>query len=572
MVRKIKNIIAIILIMGICTNSIMIFADETDQASKDDNVAVQLATEEPEATESVATEEPEETEPMTTEEPEETESAATEEPEETEPGTTEEPKATEPAITEAPKPTEPVTTEEPTDDEEPLIGDVNNDLKVNSIDALHILKHAAKITLIEKIDTADVNGDGSITSKDALEVLYIVAKVDKNKPVVTLSGKVRVSDVNGTAGTFKVIVYDITAPHGVKTVQIPVWSKNDQSDIKWYNATKQPDGTYSVIVKVSDFEHYFGKYNIHVYITMYNDVRGYVAKTTQKISPLNYLKVEKINQGSVRLTLMFAGNGLVNAVYFPTWSKDNGQDDVIWHNASYAGDGNWSAVIDIGEHKGNGDFISHAYVEYNGTQTGVSTAEYTLTANDFSELIGSFSTVSQNNANGTYNMSKALLVFNNVVLYPGDTISFFAQAGPCGYADGYKIAGTVQGTGYGGGICQASTTLYGAALRSGMTIIERRSHSSRSVYVPIGQDAMVSYGSSDLKFRNDLNRPVKIVTYVIGKTLYAEIWGIQPSWFDDIQINSWATGANSAAAERIYYKDGVIVKRERLTNSYYPKG
>ena len=47
------------------------------------------------------------------------------------------------------------------------------------------------------------------------------------------------------------------------------------------------------------------------------------------------------------------------------------------------------------------------------------------------------------------------------------------MAGPCGKAQEYKPAGVVGG-GYGGGICQASTTLYGAAVRVGLTIVQRR--------------------------------------------------------------------------------------------------
>ena len=149
----------------------------------------------------------------------------------------------------------------------------------------------------------------------------------------------------------------------------------------------------------------------------------------------------------------------------------------------------------------------------------------------FGTRMSQFTTVSTNNSNGTYNMSKALKSFNQVVIQPGQTISFFDIAGPCGKAEGYLPAGVVGGIGYGGGICQASTTLYGAALRAGLTIVERRNHSVPSTYVPIGQDAMVNYGSSDLKIRNDFNFPVKLVTYTKGKTLYAEVWGTQPSWY-----------------------------------------
>ena len=187
----------------------------------------------------------------------------------------------------------------------------------------------------------------------------------------------------------------------------------------------------------------------------------------------------------------------------------------------------------------------------------------------FGTRMSQFTTVSTNNSNGTYNMSKALKSFNQVVIQPGQTISFFDIAGPCGKAEGYLPAGVVGGIGYGGGICQASTTLYGAALRAGLTIVERRNHSVPSTYVPIGQDAMVNYGSSDLKIRNDFNFPVKLVTYTKGKTLYAEVWGTQPSWYDYVSIESWWSGSRSAVAYRKYNKNGQVVKTEQLPSSYY---
>ena len=187
----------------------------------------------------------------------------------------------------------------------------------------------------------------------------------------------------------------------------------------------------------------------------------------------------------------------------------------------------------------------------------------------YADRMAVFSTVSTNNENGTYNMSRALKSFNQVVIQPGQTLSFFSVAGPCGKAQGYKQAGVVGGVGYGGGICQASTTLYGAVVRAGLTIVQRRNHSVPSTYVPIGQDAMVNYGSSDLKFRNDYDYPVKLVTYVSGRTLYAEVWGMQPDWYDYINVRSWSTGAKSAVAYRDYVKNGKAVKTEQLPSSYY---
>ena len=214
----------------------------------------------------------------------------------------------------------------------------------------------------------------------------------------------------------------------------------------------------------------------------------------------------------------------------------------------------------------NGHLVKDCTIEIDGVK-------YTFAPDgklkDFPTCIGLFSTVSTNNYNGTYNMTKALLCFNGIVLQPGETLSFFNVTGPCGKGDGYLPGGVVGGIGYGGGICQASTTLYGAALRAGMTIVDRQNHSVPSTYVPIGQDAMVNYGTSDLQFRNDHSYPVKIVTYVVGNTLFAEIWGVQPAWYDSVEISSWWTGSHTAVAYRQYIKNGVVVKSEQLPSSYY---
>lgn len=188
---------------------------------------------------------------------------------------------------------------------------------------------------------------------------------------------------------------------------------------------------------------------------------------------------------------------------------------------------------------------------------------------NFEDRIASFTTWSTNSWNGTYNMQRALNSFNGYVIWPGQTMSFFAVAGPCGAAQGYLPGGVVGGVGYGGGICQASTTLYGGTLRAGLTIVERRNHSVPSTYVPIGLDAMVNYGSSDFRVRNDYDFPVKLVTYTPGNQLTVEVWGIQPEWFDWVEADSWRTGSRSAAAQRRFVKDGQTVRTERLSNSYY---
>ena len=252
-----------------------------------------------------------------------------------------------------------------------------------------------------------------------------------------------------------------------------------------------------------------------------------------------------------------------------------GNDAQKWY-PKYAGDQSFSFVC-----KGNGlaldiaDGIAESgtnvqvYTRNNSIAQRFMLTPTTYVPDDFSDLLAHFSTVSTNTFNGWYNMSRALSNFDGMVVWPGETVSFFDTCGPCGAAEGYLIAGVVGGSGYGGGICQASTTLYGAVVRAGLTIVERQNHTTPSTYVPIGQDAMVNWGSSDFRFRNDWDFPVKIVVDNYDRTLNCDIWGIQPDWYDYIDVSSWWTGSHSASAQREYYKDGVIVATSALPNSWY---
>ena len=74
-------------------------------------------------------------------------------------------------------------------------------------------------------------------------VTETIVDVKHNKPVGTIS----VVNNNNDTGTFDVIISDVYSSKGVRTVQVPIWSEKDgQDDIRWYEATRQANGTYTV--------------------------------------------------------------------------------------------------------------------------------------------------------------------------------------------------------------------------------------------------------------------------------------------------------------------------------------
>ena len=131
--------------------------------------------------------------------------------------------------------------------------------------------------------------------------------------------------------------------------------------------------------------------------------------------------------------------------------------------------------------------------------------------------IASFTTnySQKGNANRNFNMQLACDAINGVILTPGQEFSYndtlLSKRDP---KNDYKPAGVISGgklvNATGGGICQVSSTLFNAALYSGMTITQRRNHSLKVGYLPAGRDATCSWGSIDFRFRNDLKLPVKI--------------------------------------------------------------
>lgn len=85
---------------------------------------------------------------------------------------------------------------------------------------------------------------------------------------------------NKDTGTFDVIISDVYSSKGVRTVQVPIWSEKDgQDDIRWYEATRQANGTYTVNVQATSHKNSIGLYNIHLYYILNDGSRVGVGGT-----------------------------------------------------------------------------------------------------------------------------------------------------------------------------------------------------------------------------------------------------------------------------------------------------
>ena len=202
------------------------------------------------------------------------------------------------------------------------------------------------------------------------------AKPAADPTVGNLSGTISIANNDTMAGRFDVVISNVKAPNGVRTVSVPIWSETGgQDDLVWYTANRQANGTYTVNVKASDHKNSTGLYNVHLYYVQNNgqltgvggtSTQVFIGKTPKELKPTAKFSIENNNAEAgtfdavVRNITAPLG---VKEVLIPSWSLENGQDDLIWHKATKQNDGSYRVTIKASEHKGNkGNYRADAYI------------------------------------------------------------------------------------------------------------------------------------------------------------------------------------------------------------------
>jgi hypothetical protein len=165
-------------------------------------------------------------------------------------------------------------------------------------------------------------------------------------------------------------VKGVSAPNGLQVIYIPTWSDDcGQDDLKWYTATKQSDGSYSVTIDVKDHGYTSGDYQLHCYGV---DSYGKYTLLGESTATVNASVQEKMSASSV--TASVTGNtitvsvkgikapGGITDLFIPIWSETGGQDDLKWYTATKQSDGSYKITVDIKDHKyDGGTYNIHAY-------------------------------------------------------------------------------------------------------------------------------------------------------------------------------------------------------------------
>ena len=187
----------------------------------------------------------------------------------------------------------------------------------------------------------------------------------------------KIQNVNTSTGSYDVIVYG-SSSSGIHHVKVPIWSAKDQSDIKWYDAVKQADGSYLVHMNIANHKYHRGIYHTHVY--MYNNDhsgRAIVVNNTN-LPEINTTKLDakiinvNVSSGTYDVVIKGEIDSGVKEILVPIWSDKN-QKDIKWYKASKQTDGTYVVHMNIANHKYNrGAYTTHVYMYgNNGKQHGM---------------------------------------------------------------------------------------------------------------------------------------------------------------------------------------------------------
>lgn len=194
------------------------------------------------------------------------------------------------------------------------------------------------------------------------------------------------------------------------------------------------------------------------------------------------------------------------------------------------------------------------------------------------DVLGKYSTEFDRGYYGRVkNLQNGTSKVSDTVLAPDEQLSVYKLTSPYTADNGYYRAGTYVGDetieSYGGGMCQVSTTLYNAAIRAELEIVERECHSRTVHYVPLSADAAISGTEKDLKFKNNLKDPVYIFGYVDADDGHMSFYVFGKETRDPkrtIEFESKVTSV-TAPTEKVK-KDKTLEKGKRKVEQYGQTG
>ena len=255
----------------------------------------------------------------------------------------------------------------------------------------------------------------------------------------SLSGKINIVNNDTMMGRFDVVISNVKAPNGVRTVSVPIWSETGgQDDLVWYTANRQANGTYTVNVKAADHKNSTGLYNVHLYYVQNNGQLTGVGGTTTTVAigkknqtpvsaDLTIVKSEKNGTFTITAKNLQGFEGY-KEVKIPFWSHANGMKDIIWYTPTRQADGSYTVTAKASDHENaDGKYEAQVfYVDAQGQNKFVKKAFTDYTATKLANAVAADLTITKSEKDGTFTiMAKNLQGFDG---YKEVKIPFWSHA------------------------------------------------------------------------------------------------------------------------------------------------
>ncbi|NQM47194.1 cell wall hydrolase [Streptococcus suis] len=238
------------------------------------------------------------------------------------------------------------------------------------------------------------------TSVPSARVSTASSSVNVTQP----TGTITIENRNDSQGTFDVRVTNVSSPKDIASVILPTWSQTD--DLRWYEATRQSDGSYKLTVNKKDHKYRTGTYTVHLYYKDSNGGLTGAGGTTTHLSeakPTGTITIENRNdaQGTfdVRVTNVSSPKDIASVI-LPTWSQT---DDLRWYEATRQSDGSYKLTVNKKDHKyRTGTYTVHLY--YKDSNGGLTGAGGTTTHLSEAKPTGTITIENRNDAQGTFDV------------------------------------------------------------------------------------------------------------------------------------------------------------------------
>lgn len=190
--------------------------------------------------------------------------------------------------------------------------------------------------------------------------MVFLGRCNDVKAEASAKAQISVSESNSMNGCFEVLISLSDISPAIESLVVPTWCAEDQSDIKWYHAEAVDESTYKLTVDIRNHKNHSGTYHIHVYGNFENGLFSYIGKEDYFFDADGFLAVSGAD-GSYTRRVSYTSS-VVDTVTFAVWTKEGGQDDLVWYHGKQASDGTFYADIKSSKHKHSGTYIVHVYV------------------------------------------------------------------------------------------------------------------------------------------------------------------------------------------------------------------